>query len=163
MGFAAASDRFQVLVLSSEESGGEIAAVLGAAGAGPVKVVAHEEGVLTELERGRVDLLVCDADAGWGAALALVRRVRAMASELHSLLPIVFFASDATVQQAVAARNAGVHRVIDKRTSGHLLTDELAGLLDHPPPFVRLGGYFGPTRMSFAPSLRPHSLTVATP
>lgn len=163
MGCAAASDRFEVLVLSSEESGGEIAAALGAAGAGTVRVMAHAGAVLAELEHGRADLLACDADAGWDAALALVRAVRAMSSELNSLLPIVFFASDATVQQAVAARNAGVHRILDRRASDHLLTDDLAGLLDHPPPFVRLGGYFGPTRLSSGSSLRSHSLAGAAP
>ena len=151
MGCDASSDRFSVLLLSSGELAGQLSGALHAAGAAKVHVALDERAALTELEGARTDLIVCDGDAGWNLVLEVVRRIRAMAHEINSLLPIVVVASDVPVQKAVAARNAGVHRVIDKQLPSARLSEELYELLSHPRPFVRDGGYFGPTRTVFAP------------
>jgi len=95
-----------------------------------------------------IDVIVCDGDADWAQSIGIASCVRAMPDERRPFLPIIVLASAPSVQKEVAARNAGVHRIVEKCTPRASLREELRALLTRPPAFVRDGGYFGPIRSS---------------
>lgn len=134
------------LLLSASEGADESSRALRSAGVGTLHLAFDERAALAVVRDHPIDVIVCDGDAGWVQSIGIASAVRAMPDEQRPFLPIIVLASALSVQKEVAARNAGVHRIVEKRGAPTSLGDELRAVLRRPPAFVRDGGYFGPIR-----------------
>src|SRR5690606_7466311 len=134
------------LLLSARAGADECSRKLRSAGVDTLHLAFDERSALAVVQDQPIDVVVCDGDAGWAQSIGIASAVRSMPDEQRPFLPIIVLASAPSVQKEVAARNAGVHRVVEKRASPIWLGEELRGVLSRPPVFVRDGGYFGPIR-----------------
>lgn len=78
--------------------------------------------------------------------MALTRRIRDEKSSPNPYVPIVMVTGHATPETVHAARQAGVTEFLVKPVSVKTVAARLTVVIDHPRPFVRQAGFFGPDR-----------------
>ena len=78
--------------------------------------------------------------------MTLTRRIRDERSSPNPFVPIVMVTGHATPETVTAAREAGVTEFLVKPVSVKTVAARLTAVIDHPRPFVRQEGFFGPDR-----------------
>lgn len=100
-----------------------------------------------------------DILGGWPADIAIVdfrmqgmdgleftRQVRNGPESKNPYLPIVMMTGLAERARVEEARDAGVTEFLVKPVTARSVLDRINAVIYHPRPFVRSGGYFGPSR-----------------
>jgi CheY-like chemotaxis protein len=74
------------------------------------------------------------------------RLIRASPDERLAFMPIIVLTAYTEEWRIVAARDAGATEIVAKPVSVRALYRALVQIIEHPRPFVRTTGYFGPDR-----------------
>ncbi len=78
--------------------------------------------------------------------LDLTRLVRTGKDSPNPFVPIIITTAYSEMQRVVEARDAGITEFIAKPLSAKTLMGRVAAIVEHPRPFIRATGYFGPDR-----------------
>ncbi len=78
--------------------------------------------------------------------LDFTRLVRTGKDSLNPFVPIIMMTAYSEKQRVVEARDAGITEFIAKPLSAKTLMARVTAVIEHPRPFIRSPGYFGPDR-----------------
>jgi two-component system, chemotaxis family, chemotaxis protein CheY len=78
--------------------------------------------------------------------LELTQKIRSAPDSTNPFVPIVMLTGHTSVESVNAARDAGVNEFLAKPVSSKTILNRLVSVIEHPRPFVRTRGYFGPCR-----------------
>jgi two-component system chemotaxis response regulator CheY len=78
--------------------------------------------------------------------LEFTREVRTAPGSPNPFIPIVMITGHTEKHRVQAARDAGITEFLAKPFTAQSLFAHLAIIIEHPRPFVRCPGYFGPDR-----------------
>jgi len=93
-----------------------------------------------------IDVLITDLDMGMLSGLDLIKEVRDAIESSNRLVNIVMLTGNATKENVMRARDAGVTEFLSKPVSAQALYARLVEIIENPRQYVRAGEYFGPDR-----------------
>lgn len=76
----------------------------------------------------------------------LTRKIRAGEEGIDPYVPIIMVSGFSDLHRILAARDVGVSEYLVKPISAKLLYLRICAVIEHPRPFIRTGGFFGPDR-----------------
>lgn len=92
------------------------------------------------------DLAIIDFRMAPVDGIAFTRTVRIDPDSANPYLPIIMVTAHGESGLIGTARDAGVSEFLVKPISAKSLLARLIAVIEHPRPFIRAGGYFGPDR-----------------
>lgn len=101
---------------------------------------------LAELRGGPIDVAIVDWVMEPMDGLEFVRTVRTAEDSPNPFLPIIMMTGHTERHRIFKARDAGVTEFLAKPITAKQLLMRLTNIIEHPRPFVRARGYFGPDR-----------------
>ena len=101
---------------------------------------------LQELRANPVDIAIVDWVMEPMDGLEFVRHVRSAEDSPNPFLPIIMMTGHTERARIFSARDAGVTEFLAKPITAKTLLLRLTNIIEHPRPFVRAKGYFGPDR-----------------
>lgn len=94
------------------------------------------------------DILITNWQMPMIDGIDLSRMVRTGSDSRDPYVPIIMVTGHSEHNRIIEARDAGVNEILVKPISARTLTTRIFSVINHPRPFVRSGGYFGPDRKS---------------
>jgi CheY-like chemotaxis protein len=76
----------------------------------------------------------------------LTRKIRAGEEGIDPYIPIIMVSGFSDLKRIMAARDVGVSEYLVKPISAKLLYLRICAVIEHPRPFIRTSGFFGPDR-----------------
>jgi two-component system chemotaxis response regulator CheY len=92
------------------------------------------------------DVIVLDWMMDGMSGLDLTKMIRTSPQSPNPFVPVIMLTGHTHLNQVREARDAGVSEFIAKPVSVRTMMQRLAAVIEHPRPFVRTKGYFGPCR-----------------
>jgi CheY-like chemotaxis protein len=92
------------------------------------------------------DVIVLDWMMEGMSGLELVKMIRSSPQSPNPFVPVIMLTGHTHLNQVREARDAGINEFIAKPVSVRTMMQRLAAVIEHPRPFVRTKGYFGPCR-----------------
>jgi len=80
------------------------------------------------------------------SGVELVRMIRSNPQAPNSFVPVIMLTGHTSLEHVNEARDAGVNEFIAKPVSVKTMMSRLVSVIEHPRPYVRTGGFFGPCR-----------------
>jgi two-component system, chemotaxis family, chemotaxis protein CheY len=114
--------------------------------AGAIREAADGARALRVLEGFSPDIILVNCRTLPVDGLEFVRQVRDPGTPAHAFARIVMMSRCRRYRQFLAARDAGVDEFLVKPLSRTGLLAGIRAVIDHPRPFNRTDGYFGPDR-----------------
>lgn len=94
----------------------------------------------------RVDIIITDWLMPNGSGKDLLKWVRAHDKDDVRFLPVIVVSGFTTEKITIATRDLGANETLVKPISGVGLASRICSVIDHPRPFIKAPGYFGPDR-----------------
>jgi two-component system chemotaxis response regulator CheY len=120
--------------------------VLTGFGVGHVHTATDVEHAFDLFRREPVDIIVTDLHMMPLSGLDLVELVRNAADSPNPFVPVIMLTAYTELSRVLEARDAGVNEIIRKPIVPIELYRKFVAVIDHPRPFVRTPGFFGPDR-----------------
>jgi two-component system, chemotaxis family, chemotaxis protein CheY len=120
--------------------------ILTALGAHDVKEAPDGADALRILSTWHADIMIADWEMQPLDGIELTRMIRTADDTANPFLPIIMLTSYAEIAQITEARDAGVTEYIVKPVSAKALFRRIREIVEHPRPFVKTKGFFGPDR-----------------
>jgi PleD family two-component response regulator len=120
--------------------------VLNAIGVTTVREAGDGHAGLQELRANPIDIAIVDWVMEPMDGLEFVRQVRSADDSPNLFLPIIMMTGHTERHRIFKARDAGVTEFLAKPITAKTLLLRLTNIIEHPRPFVRAKGYFGPDR-----------------
>jgi PleD family two-component response regulator len=120
--------------------------VLNAIGVTTVREAGDGVAGLSELRSNPIDIAIIDWVMEGMDGLEFVRQVRSADDSPNLFLPIIMMTGHTERHRIFKARDAGVTEFLAKPITAKTLLLRLTNIIEHPRPFVRAKGYFGPDR-----------------
>lgn len=120
--------------------------ILNAIGVTIVRESVDGQSALQELRGGPIDVVIVDWVMEPMDGLEFVRQVRTAEDSPNPFLPIIMMTGHTERHRIFKARDAGVTEFLAKPITAKQLLMRLTNIIEHPRPFVRARGYFGPDR-----------------
>lgn len=92
------------------------------------------------------DVAVLDWVMEGMSGLELIHMIRTNAASPNPFVPVIMLSGHTSMDHVRRARDAGVNEFIAKPVSIKTMMSRLVAVIEHPRPFVRTQGYFGPCR-----------------
>jgi len=92
------------------------------------------------------NIIVTDLSMERMDGIEFARKIRLSPNTPDPCVPIIMVTGHTEQARIEAARDAGVTYFLAKPITANGLLQRIAKILDHPKPFVRCDGYFGPDR-----------------
>ncbi len=93
-----------------------------------------------------VDVAFVDYNLGALDGLAFVRLMRTAADSPDPHMSLMMLSAYSELHRVESARDAGAHDFLVKPVTPIEVYRKIVDLIEHPRPFVRAGGFFGPDR-----------------
>jgi two-component system, chemotaxis family, chemotaxis protein CheY len=100
----------------------------------------------TVLRESNPDVIVLDWVMEGMSGIELVNMIRANPASPNPFVPVIMLTGHTSMEYVGLARDAGVNEFIAKPVSIKTMMSRLVSVIEHPRPFVRTQGYFGPCR-----------------
>ncbi|HEY4076753.1 MAG TPA: response regulator [Rhizomicrobium sp.] len=140
-------DRLKILVVDdSAHARTLVTTMLQAFGAAQVYEAANARQAYAILRAVNPDLIVLDWELDGMTGPELMQTIRTNALSPNPFVPVIMLTGHTAVDHIQQARDCGVNEFIAKPLSVQMLMSRLVSVIEHPRPFVRAGGYFGPCR-----------------
>ncbi len=140
-------DRLRVLVIDDNQHMRTlVAAVLQAFGVKMVFEAASAEDGWKLLTTNSCDVIFVDWVLNGMTGLDFTEKVRTAPDSPNPFAPIIMLTGHTSVERVNLARDAGVNEFLAKPVSSKAIMSRLVSVIEHPRPFVRTRGYFGPCR-----------------
>jgi two-component system, chemotaxis family, chemotaxis protein CheY len=120
--------------------------ILSALGVQVVREAPDGQAAINELRSGPIDIAIVDWVMEPMDGLEFVRQVRTGEDSPSPFLPIIMMTGHTEKHRIVKARDSGVTEFLAKPITAKTLLVRLTNIIEHPRPFVRAKGYFGPDR-----------------
>jgi two-component system, chemotaxis family, chemotaxis protein CheY len=98
------------------------------------------------LRESNPDVIVLDWVMEGMSGLELMRMIRTNPTAPNPFVPVIMLSGHTSMDHVRQARDAGVNEFIAKPVSIKTMMSRLVAVIEHPRPFVRTQGYFGPCR-----------------
>jgi two-component system chemotaxis response regulator CheY len=98
------------------------------------------------LRESNPDVVVLDWVMEGMSGLELMRMIRTNPTAPNPFVPVIMLSGHTSMDHVRQARDAGVNEFIAKPVSIKTMMSRLVAVIEHPRPFVRTQGYFGPCR-----------------
>jgi two-component system, chemotaxis family, chemotaxis protein CheY len=123
-----------------------VTSILHALGVKEIGEAGDAAEAFTELQHFIADVLIVDWHMEPLDGLDFVRLVRTAKDSPNPYVPIIMLSGYTEYRRVTEARDAGVNEFLAKPISARALYMRFASIIEHPRPFVRTKGYFGPDR-----------------
>jgi CheY-like chemotaxis protein len=98
------------------------------------------------LRESNADVVVLDWVMEGMSGLDLIQMIRSNPATPNPFVPVIMLTGHTSMDHVRQARDAGVNEFIAKPVSVKTMMSRLVAVIEHPRPFVRTHGYFGPCR-----------------
>jgi len=140
-------DRLKVLVVDDNVHMRKlVSTILQAFGVVQITEVDNGERAWAALREFNHDVVVLDWVMEGMSGLELIRMIRANPQAPNPFVPVIMLTGHTSLDHVRQARDAGVNEFIAKPVSVKTMMSRLVAVIEHPRPFVRTQGYFGPCR-----------------
>ncbi len=100
----------------------------------------------TMLREYTPDVVLLDWMMDGMTGIELSKMIRTSPGSPNPFVPIIMLSSYTQIERVREARDAGVNEFLAKPVSVKSVMTRLLSVIEHPRPFVRTKGYFGPCR-----------------
>jgi len=100
----------------------------------------------TLLREANPDVVFLDWMMEGMSGLDMAKMVRTSAQSPNPFVPIIMLSGYTQIEHIRQARDAGVNEFLAKPVSVKTIMSRLVTVIEHPRPYVRTKGYFGPCR-----------------
>ncbi len=140
-------DRLKILVVDDNAHMRKlVVTILQAFGVSQIYEADSGERAWAVLREVNPDVCVLDWMMEGMSGLELVQMLRANPQTPNPFVPVIMLTGHTHIDQVRQARDAGVNEFIAKPVSVKTMMQRLMAVIEHPRPFVRTKGYFGPCR-----------------
>jgi CheY-like chemotaxis protein len=140
-------DRLKVLVVDDNVHMRKlVSTILQAFGVVQITEVDNGERAWASLREFNHDVVVLDWVMEGMSGLELIRMIRANPQAPNPFVPVIMLTGHTSLDHVRLARDAGVNEFIAKPVSVKTMMSRLVAVIEHPRPYVRTTGYFGPCR-----------------
>ena len=126
-----------------------VESILHALGVKQVCLAGDAAQAFKELQHFNADVIIVDWHMQPLDGLDFVRLVRNAKDSFNPYVPIIMLTGYTEYRRVAEARDAGINEFLAKPISPRDLYLRIASIIDHPRPFVRARGYFGPDRRRY--------------
>jgi two-component system, chemotaxis family, chemotaxis protein CheY len=98
------------------------------------------------LRESNPDVLILDWVMEGMSGLDLIQMIRTNPASPNPFVPVIMLTGHTSLDHVRQARDAGVNEFIAKPVSVKTMMSRLVAVIEHPRPYVRTNGYFGPCR-----------------
>jgi two-component system chemotaxis response regulator CheY len=123
-----------------------VKAILKGFGARMVFEAKDGEQALHHLKHESIDIIILDYVMGEEDGVGFIRRIRGGGECPTPYVSIIMLTAHSEMSRVQLARDAGANEFCSKPITAAELHRKIAAVIDHPRPFVRTDGYFGPDR-----------------
>jgi two-component system, chemotaxis family, chemotaxis protein CheY len=120
--------------------------ILTTLGAHDVREAPDGADALRILSTWHADIMIVDWEMQPLDGVELTRMIRTAGDSTNPFLPIIMLTGYSEIAQITEARDAGVTEYIVKPVSAKALFRRIREIVEHPRPFVKTKGFFGPDR-----------------
>lgn len=115
---------------------------------GFVNVIRATDGMhaLDLMRTSQIDFVICDWRMPRLDGIDLIRQIRAAATPINPLTPVIMLTGNAEVHHVTEARDAGATEYLVKPFTIKELCKRISEIVDHPREFVFATSFCGPTR-----------------
>lgn len=115
---------------------------------GVIQIYEAESGqrAWTILRESNPDVIVLDWVMDDINGIELMQMIRTNPAAPNPFVPVIMLTGHTSMEHVIQARDAGVNEFIAKPVSVKTMMSRLVSVIEHPRPYVRTGGYFGPCR-----------------
>jgi CheY-like chemotaxis protein len=106
------------------------------------------------LRESNPDVIVLDWVMDNMNGIELMQMIRTNPAAPNPFVPVIMLTGHTSMEHVVQARDAGVNEFIAKPVSVKTMMSRLVSVIEHPRPYVRTTGYFGPCRRRRAEDYR---------
>lgn len=92
------------------------------------------------------DIVVTGLRMEPGNGIELTHKLRDPMQSPNLLIPIIMMSGHVSVEDVLAARDAGINELLAKPLTAKALFQRIYQVIEHPRPFVMTDEYFGPDR-----------------
>ncbi len=140
-------DRLKVLVVDDNPHMRKlVVTILQAFGVIQIYEADNGDRAWTILRESNPDVLVLDWVMEGMSGLDLIQMIRSNPASPNPFVPVVMLTGYTSLDHVRQARDAGVNEFIAKPVSVKTMMSRLVAVIEHPRPYVRTNGYFGPCR-----------------
>jgi CheY-like chemotaxis protein len=140
-------DRLKILIVDDNSHVRTlIAEILRALGCQDLMEASDGAEGLHVLRNRPVDIVITDLEMQPLDGLEFTRLVRNSPDSPNPAIPIIMLTGHATLRRVAEARDAGVNEFLTKPLTARAVIGRISQVMEHPRPFVRTDGYFGPDR-----------------
>lgn len=90
------------------------------------------------------DVVLVDWEMPEMSGIDFVKALRNQENSRNPYVPIIMVSAHAEPDRVLEARGSGIHEYLTKPITGRAVLERLESVINHPRPFVRSDGYFGP-------------------
>jgi two-component system chemotaxis response regulator CheY len=128
---------------------GLVKSILHALGVKEIGEAGDAADAFTELQHFTADIIIVDWYMEPLDGLDFVRLMRTAKDSPNPYIPIIMLTGYTEYRRVAEALDAGINEFLAKPISPRDLYLRIASIIDHPRPFVRARGYFGPDRRRY--------------
>ena len=101
---------------------------------------------LQVLRETQMDIIMTDLTMGPLDGIDFVNLLRNSPDSPAPFAPVIMITGHSTLRRVAEARDAGVNEFLAKPVTARGVIHRINLLIEHPRPFIRCEGYFGPDR-----------------
>lgn len=101
---------------------------------------------IEKIREFKPDVVICDLSMRPMDGIAFTRHLRWDEDSPNPYQPVVMLVGRNDLGRLDAVRDSGVSAILTKPVTAQSLLSHIAEIIEHPRPYVRIGGYFGPDR-----------------
>ena len=140
-------DRLKFMVVDDNQHMRKlVVAILQAFGAIQIAEAADGERAWAMMREVNPDVILLDWQMDGMTGLDLAKQIRTSPQSPNPFVPIIMLTGHTHIDHVRQARDAGVNEFLAKPVSVRAIMSRLASVIEHPRPYVRTKGYFGPCR-----------------
>ena len=140
-------DRLRILVVDDNQHMRKlVVTILQAFGCTQIVECVDGEHAWSCLPEANPDVILLDWQMSGMTGLEFVKKVRTDPGSPNPFVPVIMLTGHTHIDHVRMARDAGANEFLAKPVSVKAILSRLMAVIDHPRPFVRSKGYFGPCR-----------------
>ena len=140
-------DRLKILVVDDNAHMRKlVTAILQAFGVVQIYEADNGQRAWAVLRESNPDIIVLDWVMEGMSGLELVQMIRTNPATPNPFVSVIMRTGHTSIDHVMQARDAGVNEFIAKPVSVKTMMSRLVAVIEHPRPYVRTNGYFGPCR-----------------
>jgi CheY-like chemotaxis protein len=140
-------DRLKILVVDDNVHMRKlVTTILHAFGVGQINEADSGQRAWAILCESNPDVIVLDWVMDGLSGLELTQMIRTNPAAPNPFVPVIMLTGYSSADYVRQARDGGVNEFVAKPVSVKTMMARLVAAIDHPRPYVRTNGYFGPCR-----------------